>query len=126
MRGIVGGPPPRSMERRIREAVYGGRFVELGRGSGLWVYLGLKRDYALVEDSYCSCNYFLRSLKGESPGCKHLYALRVAKERGRYIVLDPIGESEAASIIMECVIASYARTLRLRLASREPGSPGGP
>ena len=58
-------------------------------GRQRWVVVGRHGEYLILPDSgYCSCHdFFFRVMSGEKPTCYHLVAVKLARERGRYVVV---------------------------------------
>jgi len=89
------------------------RFILIDPNLKLWVYIGPKRDYILVEDLYCSCGSFTRSLLKKS-GCIHLASVKIARETGKYRVLE-LTTNDIVGIIWDCVTVGYSLRLRRKL-----------
>jgi len=89
----------REAERAVRE-----RRVKLyvfkPSGRMRWIVVGRHGDYlVLPEAGYCSCHdFFFRVMSGEKPTCYHLIAVRLARERGEYAVIEE--EDEWHDILM--------------------------
>jgi predicted nucleic acid-binding Zn finger protein len=90
------------------------KMARISRHPEIWVYVGVSRDYVLVDRRYCSCPSFMYSVsKGESPGCKHLEGLPLVVSSGKYRDLTgSLGEKEAAEIVMEVLILGFSRKIR--------------
>ena len=95
---------------RVRALGYSNRFILLKRGAKLWAYIGPRSDYLLVENLYCSCGAFTRSLT-RRPTCIHIVALREAISSGRYRVLEA-SEDVLSTIVWEILVARFSRKLR--------------
>lgn len=103
---------------RAREALgSAARFVRMLGWEGLWVYLGSRRDYFIVEGIYCSCPSFSSNLRRGRPGCKHLAWLAEIVETEKYRVAE-VPLDELASTIGEIFGVGLAVTVRRRIASR--------
>ena len=79
------------------EAVSEGRvklYIFKPSGRRRWIVVGRHQDYLILpEAGYCSCNdFFFRVMSGEKPTCYHLIAVRLARERGRYEVIEESDE----------------------------------
>ncbi|MFZ8788482.1 MAG: hypothetical protein ACO2OZ_02305 [Acidilobaceae archaeon] len=98
---------------KVRALGYSNRFILLSRGAKLWAYIGPRSDYLLVENLYCSCGSFTRSLTGQ-PTCVHLIALREAINSERYRVLEA-SEEEISTIAWEILASGFSRKLRERI-----------
>ena len=59
-------------------------------GRTRWIVVGRHGDYlVLPEAGYCSCHdFFFRVMSGEKPTCYHLVAVKLAKERNQYEVIE--------------------------------------
>jgi predicted nucleic acid-binding Zn finger protein len=90
--------------------------VDVEPGGSLWFYIGERSDYVLVPLTYCSCPMFASKMRaGEIYACSHLRGLAGAMESGRYRVLRMKLE-EAVRASLEALHASYAYTVRVKLA----------
>jgi predicted nucleic acid-binding Zn finger protein len=74
-------------------AVEEGRIVKyLFKPSGLtaWVVRGVKREYLVIPENYCSCRSFYQSvvIAGEVDTCYHILAQKIAEVRGSYETID--------------------------------------
>jgi len=51
-----------------------------------WIVVGTKKDYIIVDDNYCSCYDFFRSVLQlqETDKCYHLLAKKIADETQRF------------------------------------------
>jgi predicted nucleic acid-binding Zn finger protein len=97
-------------QARVRAIGYSNRFILLKREARLWAYIGPRSDYLLVEDLYCSCGSFTRSL-ARQPTCIHLVALREAINAKRYRTLE-VGEDVISIIAWEILATGFSRRLR--------------
>jgi predicted nucleic acid-binding Zn finger protein len=98
---------------KVRALGYSNRFILLSRRAKLWAYIGPRSDYLLVENLYCSCGSFTRSLTRQ-PTCVHLIALREAINSERYRVLEA-SEEEISTIAWEILASGFSRKLRERM-----------
>ena len=59
-------------------------------GRRRWVVAGRRGEYLVLPDSgYCSCHdFFFRVISGEKPTCYHLMAVKLARRRGAYDVIE--------------------------------------
>jgi predicted nucleic acid-binding Zn finger protein len=95
---------------KVKALGYSNRFILLKKEARLWAYIGPRSDYLLVENIYCSCGTFTRSLTRQ-PACIHIVALREAIDSGRYRVLEA-SEETVSSIAWEILTARFSRKLR--------------
>ena len=59
-------------------------------GRQRWVVVGKHGEYLVLPGSgYCSCHdFFFRVMSGEKPTCYHLIAVKLAKKKGEYEVIE--------------------------------------
>jgi len=71
-------------ERRVK------LYIFKPSGRRRWIVVGRHGDYlVLPEAGYCSCHdFFFRVMSGEKPTCYHLIAVKLAKERNQYEVIE--------------------------------------
>jgi len=71
-------------ERRVK------LYIFKPSGRRRWIVVGRHGDYlVLPEAGYCSCHdFFFRVMSGEKPTCYHLVAVKLAKERNQYEVIE--------------------------------------
>ncbi len=108
----------RQDKRRILAIALSSRFIKLG--DKLWIYIGHKGDYVVIEKLYCSCSNFTRSLT-RKPGCPHLAALEEAKKHGKYRKLEA-NPRDVEQIIWESLNTKLSTTLRKLLKTTPPTS----
>ncbi|MCE4604910.1 MAG: SWIM zinc finger family protein [Aeropyrum sp.] len=108
---------PAYMELREDEVLGSSmRYVRVDHGSSsIWVYIGDREDYVLLEGLYCSCPSFAASLRKGGWGCKHLAGLKAAVRLGRFRSVEAT-PSEAVEMAVEAISAGIAVSLRRRLA----------
>ncbi|MFN4046617.1 MAG: hypothetical protein ACK4H7_04685 [Acidilobaceae archaeon] len=98
----------RQDKKRILPIALSSRFIKLG--GKLWIYIGHKGDYIVIERLYCSCSTFTRSLT-RKPGCPHLAALEETIKLGKYRKIDA-SPREIEQIIWESLNTKLSTTLR--------------
>ena len=75
------------------------RAVEEGRvakyhfepsGSAAWIVRGLRREYFVIPETYCSCRSFYQSvvIARKADTCYHLLAQRIAEARKSYATVN--------------------------------------
>ena len=59
-------------------------------GRRRWIVVGKNQDYLVLPDAgYCSCSdFFFRVMSGEKPTCYHLIAVKLARKKKRYEVIE--------------------------------------
>ena len=59
-------------------------------GRKRWIVVGKHQDYFVLTDAeYCSCSdFFFRVMSGEKPTCYHLIAVKLARKKKRYEVIE--------------------------------------
>ena len=59
-------------------------------GRRRWIVVGKHQDYLVLPDAgYCSCSdFFFRVMSGEKPTCYHLIAVKLARKKKRYEVIE--------------------------------------
>ena len=71
-------------ERRVK------LYVFKPSGRKRWIVVGKRGEYLVLPDAgYCSCHdFFFRVMSGEKPTCYHLVAVRLAREKGEYDLIE--------------------------------------
>ncbi|HDD66712.1 MAG TPA: hypothetical protein ENG52_03720 [Nitrososphaeria archaeon] len=74
-------------------AVRAGRvklYVFKPSGRRRWIVVGRHGEYLVLPDAgYCSCHdFFFRVMSGEKPTCYHLLAVKLARERNAYQLIE--------------------------------------
>ncbi|ADV65494.1 metal-binding protein [Desulfurococcus mucosus] len=103
--------------REVLSLVYSYRFVRLVvNGGEIWVYTGPERDYVAIPGTYCSCmDFAIRVVsRGETPYCKHLLGLEVARRLGKYREVR-LGSEEAVAVVREALFKGFSKTLHRML-----------
>jgi len=59
-------------------------------GRKRWIVVGRHQDYLVLPDAgYCSCSdFFFRVMSGEKPTCYHLIAVKLARKKKKYEVIE--------------------------------------
>ncbi|MDM7275768.1 MAG: SWIM zinc finger family protein [Thermoprotei archaeon] len=110
----------RQDKKRILPIALSLRFIKLSDKHKLWIYIGHKGDYVVIERLYCSCSSFIRSLT-RKPGCPHLAALEEAKRLGKYRKLEA-NPRDIEQILWESLNTKLSTTLRKLLKTTPTAS----
>jgi len=82
-----------ALEKEAEKAVKERRvklYIFKPSGRKRWIVVGKHGEYLILpEAEYCSCHdFFFRVMSGEKPTCYHLIAVKLAKKKGEYEVIE--------------------------------------
>lgn len=103
------------LRKDILSLVYSYRFTKIkvkDGGREVWIYGGPERDYVIIPGAFCSCmDFTIRVVsRGETPYCKHLLGLEVARRLGKYREIE-MEVQDVIKVVREVFAKGFSRTL---------------